>query len=105
MTTYNDNIGETDKFNPDNYPHMVAEIAGMLKAISHIPVYYKRDIVISYLKDHSIKNEWIAANPDLATLLVSGKVSTTHIEALFECCRWNKAFRFDLEQYLKRKLN
>jgi hypothetical protein len=105
MDTFNDNIGEIEKFNPDNYPKMVAELATMLQNINHISVYYKKDIVVSYLKDHSIKTEWISANPNLAELMASGKLSTTHMETLFESCRWNKAFRTDLERYIKEKLN
>src|SRR4051812_36319177 len=105
MSEFNDNIGEMEKFHPENYPAITAELFSMLNGISHIPVYYKKDIVISYLKDHSIKTEWIAANPDLATLMTSGTFSTTNIENLFGCCKWNKAFRLDLERYLKEKLN
>jgi hypothetical protein len=105
MSEFNGNIGEMEKFHPDNYPDMVTELSSILKGISHIPVYYKKDIVISYLKDNSIKTEWIAANPNLAALMTSGTFSTTHTETLFGWCRWNKAFRLELEQYIREKLN
>lgn len=104
INTFHD-IGEIEKFNPDNYPKMVAELTAMLSSLNPIPVYFKREMIISYLKDHCIKTEWIAANPNLATLMISGRLSTTHLEALFESCRWNKAFRSDFERYVKERLN
>lgn len=99
------NIGETGKFNADDYPLMVAELTVMISDLYAIPIYYKKDIVVSYLKDHSIKAEWIAANPALVKIMTSGSLSTSHLEKLFEGCRWNTAFRTQLELYVKQRMN
>jgi hypothetical protein len=99
------NIGEVEKFNSGDYPHMVTELTKMISDVKEHPVYFKRDIIISYLKDHSIKTESIDANPFLVKQLTSGVLTTGHIERLFEGCRWNKTFRLDFESYIKAKLN
>lgn len=99
------NIGEMEKFKAENYPEIAAELSLILTGISYVPAFYKREIIISYLRDHCIKTEWIVANPDLTTLMRSGAVSTGNIERLFELCRWNKPFRTELEQYLAENLS
>jgi hypothetical protein len=45
------------------------------------------------------------ANPGLTTLVTSGSLFTGSIEALFESCRNNLAFRQELENYLKEKFS
>ena len=99
------NIGETEKFNAENYPSMVAELTSMLKDLHQIPIYFKRDIIVSYLKDHCVKTEWIDANPVLVKMMTSGTLITHHLERLFEGCRWNKIFRADFERYVKARIN
>lgn len=99
------NIGEVEKFNADDYPHMVAELTRVIADLCETPIYYKKDIVVSYLKDHSVKTEWIEANPRLVQIMTSGVLSTAHLEKLFEGCRWNTAFRSQFERYVKQRLN
>lgn len=105
MYPQNGSIGDLEVFNPENYPDVITELKAMLTVIDRIPLYYKREIIISYLKDHSIKTNWMEANPELATLMVSGSLKTSSIEALFESCRWNKSFRSNFETYIKQKFH
>ncbi len=99
------NIGDMKKFSAEDYPILSAELNQVIKDIHHTPIYFKSDIIISYLKDHSLKQEWIDANPVLAKLITSGTLITKHLEQLFEACRWNRPFRSDFERHLKTKLN
>lgn len=106
MTAINySDIGEARKFNSDDYPVMVAELATMIKDLHQVPIYFKKDIIVSYLKDHCVKTEWINANPVLVKMITSGVLATSHLEKMFEGCRWNSAFRADLEKYIKAKVN
>jgi hypothetical protein len=105
MTAFHDNIGEIERFNPDNYPKMVHEITTMLATLDPVPVFFKREMILSHLKEQAMKTEWISANPNLAALITSGKLPTAHLEALFQSCRWNKSFRSELERYVKERLN
>jgi len=100
----NDNIGEMNVFKATDYPSLSAEVHQVITDVRHTPVYYKSDIIISFLRDHSMKTEWIEANPVLAKIILSGSLVTKHIESLFDACRWNKPFRTQFERYLKGML-
>jgi hypothetical protein len=99
------NNGDTRNFNPHDYPEMVAEVAQVAKDLLQFPMYFRKEIFISYVKDHCIKTEWINANPALANKVISGSLSTENIDKLFEGSRWNISFRLDYESYIKRWLN
>ncbi len=99
------NIGEVQNFKAEDFPFMISELAELVTMLTDTSVYYRRDIVISYLKDHKIKTEWIDANPTVAEKMLSGKLKTQNLEALFESCKWNKAFRNAYETYIKSKVN
>lgn len=99
------NIGETETFNPENYPKIEMELDELLERFCDISGYYKREIIIPYLKKNSVKKELIDAFPAISALLLSGNFKTANLEALFASCRWNKAFRSSLERYIKGRLN
>lgn len=101
----NDNIRDLALFIPADYPVLSAEVKQVTKDVSHTPIYYKSDIIISFLRDHSLKNEWIEANPVLTKIVTSGSLVTRHIEQLFDACRRNIPFRTQFEKYLKLMFN
>lgn len=76
-----------DVFSVDRYPEMTKELTMLKEAAKQIPVYFKGEIIISYLKNHSIKSEWIKANPELITFIRGYSSKTAHIESLFEFYR------------------
>ena len=67
------------------------------------PPLFKVEILISFLKDHSVENYLTRANPELTDLVTSGSLLKGNIESLFESCHSNPAFRQDLETYLKKE--
>jgi hypothetical protein len=97
-------IGDHEKFNPENYPMAVHELSALSQGISEISIYYKVEIIVSYIKDHCLKNDWIDANPALTRLITSGFFKTSHLESLFESCRSNKVFLKDFEDYISTQL-
>lgn len=94
-------IGVADEFNQVNYPSVNNEISLINEKVGAFPVYFKTEIIISFLKDHSLQSDWIHANPQLTELVTSGTLFTGNIESLFDSCRNNPVFRHDLEAYLK----
>ena len=94
-------IKDTDQFNAKDYSMIANEVAFIVKQTSGMLPAYKEDIIISYLKDHSIKNIWITSNPLLANLVTSNVLPTSNIEALFDASRTNPVFRKQLEAFLK----
>jgi hypothetical protein len=93
-----------DVFNPDKAPEMMKELSAINKGTAHIPVYFKAEIIISYLKNHSLKNEWIVANPKLADIMINGYFKTKYIESLFEYCRMNQSFTHSYENYIQQQV-
>lgn len=95
---------DNEKFSPENYPKAFHELSVLNQGIAHVAIYFKVEIIISYLKDHSLKTDWVEANPALARLITSGFFKTSHLESLFESYRNNKVFLYDLEEYMSRLL-
>ena len=97
-------IGLTDQFDPANYSAVNDEICIINEKTGAIPIHFKAEIIISFLKDHSLQNNWIDGNTELTELVTSQTLFTGSIESLFDSCRNNLAFRQDLEDYLKGRL-
>ncbi|TKK64195.1 hypothetical protein FC093_23100 [Ilyomonas limi] len=97
-------INDADQFDANDYLTITDEVAFILKQTAGMLPAYKEDIIVSYLKDHAIKNTWITANPLLAKLVSSNVLPTADIEALFDASRNNQTFRTQFEAFLKNKL-
>lgn len=105
MNRYNKyNIKEKDRFDANYFPKVQVELDDMLKATESIPAINKEDIIISYLKDRSFKQEWVDSQPELTRLLSHGYFVTSHIESLFESGRANKHFIQGFEDYIRETL-
>ena len=97
MIVYN----SEDVFSADKYPEMVKELRMLKEAAAQIPVYFKAEIVISYLKTRSIKTEWIKANPELVAFVRNYSSKTTHVESLFEFYRLRQVTLNSYEKYIR----
>jgi hypothetical protein len=94
----------TDQFAPHNFIAVTEELDRINEKSRGISQAFKSEIIISFARDHSLENDWLTANPELAELVISGSLLTGSIEALFESCRPNQAFRAGLEKYLREHL-
>ena len=92
-------------FNSTDYPEMVDELARLAKRIRFMPGYDKVEATVSFLKDHSIKSEFVKSNPLLVSLIRSNSFQLLHIESLFELCRDNPSFLRDYEKYINQELS
>jgi len=101
MIAYNNKV----HFNPDDFPLVVSEIDFLSLSLRGINSNYKSDIVISYLKDHSIKSTWARANPRVTELLTLTTFPISHIEAIFVSCRQNFNFLNEFEKYFRDRLS
>ena len=90
-----------DVFSVDKYPEMAKELKLLKETARQMPVYFKGEIVISYLKTRSIKSEWIKANPELVTFIRNYSFKTAHIESLFEFYRLRKTTLNGYEKYIR----
>jgi hypothetical protein len=96
-------VRSTDQFDPVNFSSVTDEIQLISEEIVNLPPFFKVEILLSFLKDHSIDENLTKANPELTGLVTSGSLFKGSIESLFESCRSNPAFREDLETYLKKE--
>ena len=90
-----------DVFSASRYPEMAKELSVLKEDAAHTPIYFKVEIIISYLKNHSIKNKWIRVNPTLAALMISNSSKTAHIESLFEFYRFRQLPLKNYETYIR----
>ena len=96
-------VRPTDQFDPVNFSSVTDEIQLINEEIVNLPPSFKVEILLSFLKDHSLEDSWAEANPELTGLVTSGSLFKGTIKSLLESCRSNPAFRQDLETYLKKE--
>jgi hypothetical protein len=94
-------IRQADRFEPEKFSSVTDEINMINERSESFPDLFKSEILVSFLTNHSLQDDWIAANPGLANLVTSGGLSTGSIQSLFESSRNNPTFRQELENYLK----
>ena len=94
-------VRSTDQFDPVNFSSIADEIQLINERTVSLPPFFKVEILVSFLKGHSMEHNWTKANPELTDLVTSGSLLKGNIESLFESCRNNPAFLRDLETYLK----
>ncbi|MBO9201879.1 MULTISPECIES: hypothetical protein [Niastella] len=102
--TSNINIKNNEKFNPANYPNAMSELSALRSGISATSIYFKAEIIVSYLKNHTLPIAWVDANPALTRIVTTGFFKTSHLESLFESARNNKTFLKDYEEYISKQL-
>lgn len=94
-------VSATAVFHATDYPEITADLAALAKAIEFMPGYGKVQATVSFLKNHSINTQLVAANPVLVDMIRFGALNISRIELLFESCHHNPAFRRDLETYVR----
>lgn len=89
-----------DLFDPANFSFVADEIRIINEKTENVSSVFKSDIIISFLKDHSLKKHWIEQNPQLTEMMTSGILLAGGTEVLFASCINNPVFRQDLENYV-----
>jgi hypothetical protein len=94
------NIKDTDVFDVKFYPEIVKEVEDLGHRLFNIASDQKAFIVISLVKDHSIKTVLLNTNRELVRMVQSSGVRTSQMESLFASCRGNRDFVNGLETYI-----
>ncbi len=94
-----------DEFDSLNYPQIVQDLNQINEKSVNIPQTLKAEILIAFTKNHSLKNEWISANPKFAQLITTGELPIGNIVSLFEASSRNSFFQKQLERYLQQRVN
>src|SRR5688572_14708977 len=102
--THSFTIHDNENFNAANYPNAMSELSALRQGIADTSVYFKVEIIVSYLKNHRLQTNWIDANPVLTRMVTSGFFKTTYLESLFESGRNNNLFLKGFEEYIGKQL-
>lgn len=93
-------VRESDHFHAHNFPQIESDMDAINKAISKASPEFNKEMLLSFLKDHSMRTENIEANPVLAEMISSKSLPISNLEALFESCKTNIVFRKQLEEFV-----
>jgi hypothetical protein len=99
----NSTIADNDHFSIENYPNIAAEVTALRNSIADIQTKDTTEIILTFLKDHSIRAEFVTDADPIATLIRSRGVSIKHMETLFANSRQNKPFQKEFEEYLSHQ--
>jgi hypothetical protein len=94
-------IKASDHFEASNFPGIDENLHLIVSELKGKPQNFKIEMLLSFLKGHSIKAEYVNTNPQLAELIGSKILSFKNLEALFESSQNNSVFRRELELYVK----
>jgi hypothetical protein len=94
-----------DVFDSFNYPQLEQDLNEINEATINVPQTLKAEILISYTKNHSLKNEWITANPQFSELVTTGELPISRISSLFEASSKNSVFQKQFEKYLQEGID
>jgi hypothetical protein len=103
MTTQPTIAVEADQFNAGNYPMIVNEWDTIQSLLKQSKSLLNTDLLISFIKDHSMEISKMKLNPEWAKKIYSYSLSFTHTEKLFSENTNQKKFRDQLEEYIRMR--
>jgi hypothetical protein len=98
-------IKNDETFDQLKYGEISQELDRISRAIFFLPGNHKSDIVISFLKDHTIRKDYLETNKRVIEKIISTSLPTCCTEALFNSCQNNPNFLRDFENFIKTNFN
>lgn len=97
-------IGDADHFDVARFPELQKSLVRITALLSGEPDGPVADMLLSFVKDHSINSQLIVDHPRLATLISTKELPLEVMENLFEASRKNFSFRGELETCIRSGL-
>ena len=97
-------VSETDIFAIKDFPAVHQELMVIRQHAVDMHSEHKAEIIISFLKNHMIKSEWVRDHPEIVAMITSGDADIKNLERLFSGCKENAPFLFDLQNYIGKML-
>ena len=94
-------VKDTDYFEPMDFPQLMDDLDTIQAAIAESPEASRSEMLLSFLKEHSLSKDLIASNPALASMITSGALPLSGLQALFDSCRKNASFGMQLENHIR----
>lgn len=97
-------IRNTGQFIPSDFPQLEESLQQLAAQLAGKYEGPKTEMILSFVKDHSIRSQQVKDYPELAKLISSGSLPLYVMETLFDSSRPYPVFRKQLEEYLKECL-
>lgn len=94
-------IRETDHFNPAQFPQLQASLEKIVEQLNREPAAPKAEMLLSFVKDHSISSQYVQDHPSVASLISTKALPLGVLEDLFEASRNNPTFKRQLEEHIR----
>ena len=98
-------VKDNDQFDPDFFSFFMDDTKMIREQTDHVLPTFRTEIILSFLKNHSLQPEWVNANPELTKLITSGSLATGNISLLFDSCRDKPVFREQMESFLRQEFS
>jgi len=99
------NVKPTDLFDGNFYPEITTDLEEIRILMISNSSHLNPNILISYVKHHSMQTAWTEQHPEIEKLICSGSLLTKNLEALFASSTGNIPFQTRLEAYITRWFN
>lgn len=96
-------IKEHDQFVPFDFPQIEADLDVLVASMAKLPSLENKEMLLSFVKNHSMRSDWVGANPVLADMISTNTLPVKNLEALFASSTGNLPFRIQLEEYIIQK--
>lgn len=93
-------VKETDDFNLSLFPEISSDIAIIRKEMHKHSHCLDAGILISFVKYHSMRTQWVNTNPGIAKMISSKTLPVENMESLFSSTTNNLLFQKHLEEYI-----
>lgn len=97
-------IRETDHFDAATFPQLEASLEKIVTALNREPAGPKADMLLSFVKDHSIESHHVTDHSSLASAISTKAIPLGVMEDLFESSKNNPQFKKELEAYIRSYL-
>ena len=94
-------IRNTSQFIPSDFPQLEESLREVVAQLARKWEGPKADMILSFVKDHSLPSQEVEDYPELAKLISTGSLPLYVMESLFESSRQHPLFRKQLEHYIK----
>lgn len=94
-------IKETDRFDPSNFPQLDACLEKIVVQLNREPAGPKAEMLLSFVKNHSIRSQQVVDHPAVATLISTKSLPLGVMEDLFESSRSNPSFQKGMECHVR----
>lgn len=97
-------IKNDDQFVPNEFPQIEEDVNLIVASMAKWPAQENTEMLLSFVKDRSMRSEWVNANPVLAEMICTKSLPLKNLEALFASSSNNLLFRIQLEEYIMQKV-